>query len=145
MVWTGRARARVSSILWLSIPTSTRAAIDQQPRGRLGQEGMVVEIGVRPPVPVPAGVRPAPPCRATSSPSKRVGVDRQALFERLANDQPGKAGELLQREPGKVRAVGVAVERRVEIGAGVGDHVDPADLEASSRRRNWPPTASRVQ
>ena len=39
------------------------------------------------------------------------------------------AGKLFQPEPGEVDAVGVAVEGRIEVGAGVGDHLDLADVE----------------
>ena len=66
---------------------------------------------------------------ARSSPSNASGVDRLRL---RADEQAWKRRELLELQTGDIGAIGVAVEGRVEIGAGIGDHVDPADLEAGA-------------
>src|SRR4029079_4003323 len=47
---------------------------------------------------------------------------------------PGHTGDALERELGEVVTVGEPVERRVEVRAGVGDHVDATDLELVARR-----------
>src|SRR5690606_1984237 len=39
----------------------------------------------------------------------------------------------LQREVGEVEAVGVPVKRRVQVGPGIGNHVDPANVELGAR------------
>ena len=89
---------------------------------------MVAEIGVGPPMPVPAGVDQHRLALDVEALEAR-GVDREAVLPRLADDDPGQSRRAIEREAGKVLAIGIAVERAVEIGAGVGDHVDPADLE----------------
>src|SRR5258708_2025386 len=66
----------------------------------------------------------APQTRKTDGPVFRwVGRDHDAFQVRQA----------LQGEFRQVLAVGVTVERRVEVGAGVGDHLDLADLELGAR------------
>ncbi len=50
------------------------------------------------------------------------------------HDQPVEIGDALQGQPCQVDAVAVAVEGRVDVGAGIGDHRDPADLELDARR-----------
>ena len=63
----------------------------------------------------------------TSWPSRNDDVDflDAAGLDENARDG-GNAGEV---EAGEVVAVGEAVERSVEVGAGVGHHVDAPDLE----------------
>ena len=53
---------------------------------------------------------------------------------RHVDEDDREAGDDVQLEVGKVEAVGVAVERRVEIGAGVAGHLDSADQELRARR-----------
>ncbi len=78
----------------------------------------------------PSRCGPAPPCRATSRPSKSAASIARPCSIRPADDDPGQVRQRFEPQAGEILAVGVAVERAVEIGAGVGDHVDPADLEA---------------
>ena len=125
-------------------PDERRPALDQRSRGGFGQEWMVVEISVGPPIAVPAGVNQHGLCPNVQT-GERVRIDRQPIFERPPDDQPFKVGQRFQRQLGQILAIGVAMERAVDIGAGVGDHVDPADLERSSRRRNAAADSSRVQ
>ena len=91
---------------------------------------MVVEVGVGAPVRGPSRCGPAPPCPRTSSPSKSAASVARPSRERLADDDRVEVGERFQWQFGQIGAVGIAVERAVDIGAGVGDHVDAADLEA---------------
>ena len=56
-------------------------------------------------------------------------IDRKPFSHGRRTTSPA-VGERVERQLGEILAVGVAVERRIEVGAGVGDHVDPADLEA---------------
>ena len=127
MVWTGRARPRGVVDIVAVDADQPGAALGEQPRRGFGEEGVALRIGVGAPVPVPAGVD-----------QHRLAGDVEA-FERVRRRPPaprrGRRGRAATAscssvEPGEIGAVGVAVEGRVEIGAGIGDHVDPADLEA---------------
>ena len=57
---------------------------------------------------------------------ERVRIDRHRAG---ADDEAGQRGKLSRSKRGEIGAVRIAMEGRVEIGAGIGDHVDPADLE----------------
>ena len=52
----------------------------------------------------------------------------------MPHDERVEVYEPFERQPRKVGAVGVAMERTVEVRARVGDHFDPADLELRPRR-----------
>src|SRR5690606_30618377 len=51
-----------------------------------------------------------------------------------ADDDGFEVGELVEGELGEIVAVGVAMEWAVEVGAGVGDHLDLRDLELGAFR-----------
>ena len=95
------------------------AGLDE-PIGRLLRQVRVrgVAVGVGPPVPIPPG-------REQDGAPGHVLVGQVRPFDH----QPGNVHHPGQVEPAEVMAVGVPVERRVEVGAGVGHHVDAPDLE----------------
>ena len=110
-----------------------RARLHEVLRRVLGQERVAFEVAVRAPVGVPAGAHEnrlaanvaAGECLATDAPALReIGVD----------DQPFHVGQPIQGKLAQILAVGIAVKGRIEVGAGVGDHVDPADVELRARR-----------
>ena len=108
MVWTGRERPRVSSILWLSMPTSAAPRVDEQPRRGLGQEGMVRPDRRRCASGGPSRCGPAPPCRRRRG---RSNASASTAIASRANDDPGQRGEPRQLERGEIRAVGDSGER----------------------------------
>src|SRR3546814_8690633 len=61
-----------------------------------------------------------------------MGVDGEALPVRLADHNAVQRGERGQLQAGQVDPFRVAMERAVEIGAGIGYHVDAADLEGGA-------------
>ena len=127
-MWTGRVRSAVSSMLSESMPTERGAGLGEELGGVRGQERVALEILVGSPVrSQPVWTSTALP--RTSSPSKASRVDGPAGRRVDADDERREVRELLQRQFGEVLAVGEAVERRVEVGAGVGDHLDLADVE----------------
>jgi hypothetical protein len=50
------------------------------------------------------------------------------------HQDPAQVGHGDQRESGEVEPVGIAVRRCIQVGAGAGDHVDPADVELGAGR-----------
>ena len=84
--------------------------------------------------------RPARPRRR-----RRAGRRRPPGAPVASTSDARHADDAGEVEPGQVVAVGEAVERRVEVGAGVGHHVDAPDLELVARRVRAPvtPPASR--
>jgi len=55
-----------------------------------------------------------------------IGPDDGA---RRVDDHTGHARHRLQRDVGEIVAVGETMERCVQVGTGVGDHLDAADLD----------------
>ncbi len=87
---------------------------------------MILEIGVGSPVTDPVGVDQHGHASQVA-PREGVGVD--GLPVGGADDQAGQGGDAVQSDLAEVLAVGIAMEGRVQIGAGIADHLDPADLE----------------
>src|SRR4051794_309849 len=84
--------------------------------GLPGQEWMTLEVAVGPPVVRPAGLDQdglAPERSALEDP----WADGPAATGLPGDNHGVEVGKLLQRERREVRAVGEAVERRVEVGA----------------------------
>src|SRR6185369_5739195 len=101
----------------------------KKPIGRFGGEvRMLAEISITLPVTVPSGVNEHGLARNIAA-LERGWADGKSLLPRLANDDTWNVGDRLEHEFGEIRAVRISVERTVEICAGVGDHVDPPDLE----------------
>ena len=75
----------------------------------------------------PSRCGPAPPCPAGRAP--RTHPARCRGLGRAPDHDGLQIGQRLERQLRQVLAVGVAVERRVDVGAGVGHHLDLADLE----------------
>lgn len=121
------ARAGVVDIVAVDAD-QPRAARHQRLRGGGGQVRVIIEIGVGAPMLVPAGVeqhRLAPHIE----PDEIRCVDGEPFAVRRADDQSFEADQPFQPDPGEIVAVRVAMEGHVQVGAGVGHHVDPADLE----------------
>ena len=76
-------------------------------------------------------VRTSTACPA--SPANSSGVRSIVAMPRRSRQTAGTVGHPLEREPGEIVTVRVAVERHVEIRAGVRAHRDEADVE----RRAW--------
>ena len=103
------------------------AAFDEQLGGTLSEVRVArVAVALGSPVLRPAGVHEHRPT-GDVEPVEVLLADllRTCRLDENTWDR-GHASEV---EAGEVVAVGEAVERSVEVGAGVGDHVDPADLE----------------
>src|SRR4029078_5260884 len=81
--------------------------------------GMLAEISVGAPIAVPPGVHQHRLARDLAA-FEGVGADREAILPRAADDDARHVGERSELELGQVGAIGVTVERAVEIGAGVG-------------------------
>src|SRR5919204_68490 len=102
--------------------------------------------GTRPPQPPRHPARAANPATRRGPPPpvsrpaahvaarERLRPDRLAVPHRRAHDHRRPAGQRLERLAGEVVPVCEAVKRRVDIRAGVGDELDPADLELGARR-----------
>ena len=111
MVWTGRERVRVSSILWLSMPTSRAPRSASSLRRGRGQEGVVLVIGLGAPVPVPAGVdqhrlaarRRARRRRAASTARPLGGADDEAGQPRQLRRARARRGRRRRRSGGRAR------------------------------------------
>ncbi len=134
------ARAGEGVVDVVAVDADERRALCDEPLcgGGGGEEGVIVEIKVGALVTVPAGVDQHR--LAANRKALEIGrVGGKALLERLAKNDRIKVGERLQRQRGKVVAVGIAVERAVDVGADIGDHVDAADLKARPVVINAPP------
>ena len=105
----------------------------QQLHGLEGQERVVVEVGVRAPEPVEAGVDEHGPARQLVR-AERVGVDRGRAAPGDVDPDRGQVDQALERQPGEIRAVLPAMERAVHVGAGVAAQRDQVDLEGHARR-----------
>ena len=68
----------------------------------------------------------------TSRPSNASASIAMPFSHGRRTTMPGKSASDGKRQVGEVGALGIAMERRIEIGAGIRDHVDPADLEGRS-------------
>ena len=98
---------------------------------------------VRNGAPVPySGVpkcRSQPVCSSTAAPRTSRSASVSGRMPRSAASAEvehlgGQADESVEVEPCEVRALRVAVERAVEVGAGVADHRDDVDRELGARR-----------
>ena len=125
-MWIGRSPVRVSSMFTESMPTSAAPASTSAPAAARQERvaGVAVVVGAPVHDPSPCGTSTARPATSRPSSSRRGFARRRGVDE-----DAGHGGHPGQVEAGEVVAVGEAVERRVEVGAGVGDHVDAADLE----------------
>lgn len=120
--------SRVVDIMGVNADESG-ALIRKKPRRVLGKEGVVAEIVRRTPVRVPPGCdQHSFAAHIDACELRRTGG--AVFFKWVEHDDPIKFGDRSQRQMRKVATVGVAMERRIHIGAGIGDHVDAADLEA---------------
>jgi hypothetical protein len=79
-------------------------------------------------MPVPAG-RDKDRAPSHIEPVERLGVDSKTGFEGLPDDEGGKVREGFHADFAQVLAVCEPMRRHVDVSAGVGDHVDPPDLE----------------
>ena len=125
-VWAGRCPVVVSSMLTESIPTraAPRSTSVRAPGfGEVWMDGITVPVGA--PVPVPASSQ-QDGCTLDVHVGKRAGADRSVA---TVYDHCGEQGAVFERKASQVVAVAEAVRRRVEIGAGVGNHAHPADRE----------------
>jgi hypothetical protein len=109
------------------------AGPDQPLRQFAGEMRMAVEVLVRPPVPVPAGVdQDGTPSNVTFG--QRQPIDGAAAARRQPRDDAVKVGQRSQRQSGHVLTVGIPMAGAVHIGAGVGDHLYLADVELRAGR-----------
>src|SRR5262249_22506714 len=105
-------------------------------RGRARDEGVALEVAVGAPGPRPAGADQHRLAAQVQAAQVGGGERRLAVGER--DDEPLQVGERLQGQFRQVLAGGEAVEGAVEVGAGVGHHLDLADLELGARRVQGP-------
>src|SRR5204863_3920907 len=119
-----RARADMHVVDVYAVDADDGGTAVDEPIGCFGGEiGMFAEIGLAAPVTIPAGVNKH--CLPFDRAAVEGGsIDGKAILPRSANDEAGVIRERSELEFGEVGAVGVAVKRAVEVGAGVGDHVD---------------------
>src|SRR5437016_12988897 len=105
-----------------------RTGRDEMLRCGPRQEGMAGAIALGAPIDVPAGVyehRSAP----HGPPAEHACVERPAGALSCPNHAALEVGEGLERTIGNVTAAVVAVERRIDVGAGVGEQLDLPGLE----------------
>ncbi len=112
-----------------------RDRVELEPFVRQGVEsGQVrvgrVEVAVRAPVGRP--VRPGSTRRVRAGPDRRTARRRRPA--QLRGPRSRARSHALERQGGQVPALGVAMERRVEIGPRIADHGDPPDRELRSGR-----------
>src|ERR1700754_1700421 len=89
---------------------------------------MAFEIGVRAPVTVPARL-PQHGLAGDIGRGEDVPVDGRAVHAFHANDLARDVGDAVQRPAREIVPVAIAMERRIDIGAGVRDHVYATYLE----------------
>ena len=124
-VWAGRCPVVVSSMLTVN-PDQSGAAFDKRACAGFGEVGMdEITVPVGAPVPIPASSQ-QDGCTLDVHVGKRAGADRSVA---TVYDHGGEQGAAFERKASQVVAVAEAVRRRVEIGAGVGNHAHPADRE----------------
>jgi hypothetical protein len=104
-----------------------------QIRAAFRQIRMSIEVRVRPPVPIPTRVKEHG-ASADLARGQGNGVDRRSGRRIDAHDVALQVGDRFERQLGEVLAVLVAMEGTVDVGAGVGDHLDLADLKLGSMR-----------
>ena len=109
-----------------------RPGVGEELRGLAREERCRTAVGGRAPVSVPAGVQQHRPIRDVS-PTQRVRSDAAVTVGRVVHQRDRHVGDRRQRDAGEVEAVGVAVVGAVEVGPGVADHRDAADLELRAR------------
>ncbi len=132
-VWAGRCGSVSESTLSESMPMSAGSGIDEPRRGGGGQERVVAEVGLRAPMLVPAGgdehgstadIDAFEGLRPDGSLRRATAVDEDAL----------EVDDALQGQVGQVLAAGKSMRRRVDVGPGVRDEIDPPDLERRAGR-----------
>ena len=110
-----------------------RADVDQVPRGRLRQERVVREVGLRAPMGVPARRdERRPPGDAQAL--ERLGTDGLLGSTATVQENAVEIRYPLQLEPGEVGPPGEPVGRHVQVRPRVRDQVDPPDLERRAGR-----------
>ena len=125
---TGRARSSVSSMLSVSMPTKTAPSSRRCSAAARVRTGWPLEVRVRAPVRRVAGVdQHRTPL--TSMPANAFGRWPGRTRSVARTTTRVEVGQRLQRQLGEVLPVCIAMERAVHVGAGVRDHVDPADVE----------------
>ncbi len=127
IVWIGRSPVRVSSMLTESMPT-TAAPRSTSSLAAACPEERVARVAVALGAPVLRPTRVHEHCPSSDvEPGELLLVDllRSGRVDQHARD----SGDASEVEAGQVVTVGEAVKRGVEVGAGVGHHVDAADLE----------------
>ena len=129
---TGRSPVAVSSMFTESMPTSAGRWLDEEGDGVVGEVRVAAgAVGVRAPVAVPAGAHDDGGAAQRPGPAN---ASAPMAGPAASTTTPGTPATASSGRSAEVAAVGEAVERRVEVGAGVGDHVDAADLELGARR-----------
>ena len=109
------------------------AGVAEQEGGAFGQKRMVLEVGGRSPMLRPAGVHQHRLARHVTAPERRLahGLPPADLHP---NDDSVESGYRRKRQLRQVFPLGIAVKRRVDVGARVGDHLDLADGEFGAWR-----------
>jgi hypothetical protein len=104
------------------------ARFGQVLRRRAGDVRMVrLRIGLAPPVARPVGMNEE---RGAAKIERRHVVDLERAFaRRQVHEHTAQVRDAGQRQLADVRSILEAVERRVDVGAGVRDHLDPSDVK----------------
>ncbi len=116
-----------------SIPTSAGPGLYEPVSGALGEMRMSFEVRVRPPMLVPSRLEEHRPS-ANVARAERHFIDGRPARRVDAHDETFKIRNRLEWKLGQVLSVLVAMKWAVDIGAGVADHLDLADLEIVARR-----------
>ena len=103
-----------------------------QPLGQFtGEMGVVLEVLVCSPVPVPARLyqNRAVPHVAFGH---RTPIDGAGVADRNPGHDAVEIGQRFQGQGGQIVPVGIPMEGTIDVGAGVADHLDLADVELGS-------------
>ena len=114
-----------------------RTAGDEPLRQPTGEVRVLLEVRVGAPVAIPSCVHQhgAP---ADLVWRERQLIDRPGVSLRNAGDDALQVCHRCERQVGEILPVRVSVERAVDVGSGVPDHLDPVDLKLGSRGVPFP-------
>src|SRR5262249_56668020 len=110
--------------------------VDHHSGGAGGQDGSPLAVSRRPPMRVPAGanqnraVSQVQPLKIFLKKSgKKSGINRATISSGRVYNYPFEVSQTFERQPAQVDPAIEPVERRIDVGSGVGDYLDAADLK----------------
>jgi len=117
------------------------SGVSQKPGRIFGQKRMSLKILRRVPAPGPSRLDQHGFAREILGARETRDIDRLDIDRLLVQGRHLDGGEVCQfrqLEFRQIFAIGVAVKGRVEIGSGIGNHLDLADLKLGSRSVQFP-------